>query len=68
MHLVVFCCVVGVPEENMDYMSPVFHALVDIIRTKGLDNEFVQTLTTTELHRHDERIMVRMDKLEMLPH
>lgn len=52
----------------MDYMSPVFHALVDIIRTKGLDNEFVQTLTTTELHRHDERIMVRMDKLEMLPH
>uniref|UniRef100_M1DXZ7 Uncharacterized protein n=1 Tax=Solanum tuberosum TaxID=4113 RepID=M1DXZ7_SOLTU len=62
------CRAAGVPEENVDYMAPLFAALVDITRTKGPDTEFGQTLTTIERHRRDELIMARIYGLEMLRH
>lgn len=62
------CRVAGVPEENVDYMAPLFPAPVDITRTKGLDTEFSPTLTTAERNRRDELIMARMYGLEMLRH
>lgn len=34
------CRVAGVPEENVDYMAPLFPAPVDITMTKGPDIEF----------------------------
>ncbi|KAG5606262.1 hypothetical protein H5410_027754 [Solanum commersonii] len=62
------CRVAGVPEENMDYMVPLYPALVDITRTKGPNTDFGPTLTTIEHHRRDELIMVKMYGLEMLRH
>ncbi|KAG5585360.1 hypothetical protein H5410_045794 [Solanum commersonii] len=50
----------GVPEENLDYMAPLYPALVDISRTKGLDTNFGPTLTTAERHRRDELILARI--------
>uniref|UniRef100_M1DKP2 Uncharacterized protein n=1 Tax=Solanum tuberosum TaxID=4113 RepID=M1DKP2_SOLTU len=61
-------CRGGVSEENVDYMTPLFPALVDITRTKGPDTEFGPTLTTAEHHMRDELIMARMYGLEMLRH
>ncbi|KAH0686462.1 hypothetical protein KY284_017015 [Solanum tuberosum] len=54
------CCVAGVPEENLDYMAPLYPASVDITRTKGPDTNFGPILTTAERHRRDELIMFRM--------
>ncbi|KAG5610948.1 hypothetical protein H5410_022229 [Solanum commersonii] len=62
------CRAAGIPKKNVDYMTPLFPAPVDITRTKGPDTEFVPTLTTTERHRRDELIMVRMYDLKMLRH
>ncbi|KAH0669439.1 hypothetical protein KY285_025463 [Solanum tuberosum] len=62
------CRAADVPEENIDYMAPLYPAPVDITRTKGLDTEFGLTLTTAERHRRDELIMARMYGLEMLRH
>ncbi|KAK4734815.1 hypothetical protein R3W88_009076 [Solanum pinnatisectum] len=62
------CRAAGVPEENVDYIAPVYPALVDITRTKGPDTVFGPTLTTVEHHRRDEFIMARMYGLEMLHH
>uniref|UniRef100_M1DHR2 Uncharacterized protein n=1 Tax=Solanum tuberosum TaxID=4113 RepID=M1DHR2_SOLTU len=60
--------VAGIPEESVDYMTPLFPAPMDITRTKGPDTEFGPTLTTTKRHRRDELIMVRMYSLEILRH
>ncbi|KAH0636011.1 hypothetical protein KY285_035712 [Solanum tuberosum] len=54
------CRAAGVPEENLDYMAPLYPTLVDITRTKGLDTDFGPTLTTVERHRRDELILARM--------
>uniref|UniRef100_M1DJS0 Putative plant transposon protein domain-containing protein n=1 Tax=Solanum tuberosum TaxID=4113 RepID=M1DJS0_SOLTU len=54
------CRAVGVPEENVDYMAPLYPTPVDITRTKGPDTEFGPTLTTAERHQRDELIMSRM--------
>ncbi|KAH0729728.1 hypothetical protein KY290_000857 [Solanum tuberosum] len=62
------CRVAGVPEENVDYMAPLYPALVDITYTKGPDTDFNPTLTTAERHMRDELIMARMYGLEMLRH
>ncbi|KAH0665072.1 hypothetical protein KY285_026278 [Solanum tuberosum] len=62
------CRTAGVPEENVDYMEPLFPAPVDITRTKGLDTEFGPAITTVERHRRDKLIMARMYGLEMLHH
>uniref|UniRef100_M1DJT1 Putative plant transposon protein domain-containing protein n=1 Tax=Solanum tuberosum TaxID=4113 RepID=M1DJT1_SOLTU len=62
------CCIAGVPEEQLDYMAPLYLASVDITRTKGPNTEFGPTLTTAERHRRDELIMERMYGLEMLRH
>ncbi|KAH0672406.1 hypothetical protein KY290_024647 [Solanum tuberosum] len=62
------CRAAGVPEENVDYMAPLFPAPVDITRKKGPDTEFGPTLTTVERHMRDELIMARMYGLEMLHH
>uniref|UniRef100_M1DH54 Putative plant transposon protein domain-containing protein n=1 Tax=Solanum tuberosum TaxID=4113 RepID=M1DH54_SOLTU len=62
------CRVAGVPEENVDYMAPLFPAPVDITRTKWTDTEFGPILTTADRHRRDELIMARMYGLEMLRH
>jgi len=62
------CRVAGVPEENLDYMAPLYPAPVDITRIKGPDTDFGPTLTTVERHRRDELIMARMYGLEMLRH
>ncbi|KAH0650056.1 hypothetical protein KY284_029968 [Solanum tuberosum] len=62
------CHVPGVPEENVDYMAPLFPAPVGITRTKGPDTEFGQTLTTAEHYKRDKLIIARMYGLEMLCH
>uniref|UniRef100_M1DMQ3 Putative plant transposon protein domain-containing protein n=1 Tax=Solanum tuberosum TaxID=4113 RepID=M1DMQ3_SOLTU len=62
------CRVAGVPEENLDYMAPLYPAPVDITHTKGTDTDFGPTLTTVERHKRDELIMARMYGLEMLRH
>ncbi|KAG5605372.1 hypothetical protein H5410_026864 [Solanum commersonii] len=62
------CRVAGVPEENVDYMAPLFPAPMDITRTKGPDTKFGPTLTTAEPHKRDELIMANMYGLEMLHH
>ncbi|KAG5610976.1 hypothetical protein H5410_022257 [Solanum commersonii] len=62
------CRDAGVPEEHLDYMTPLFSTPVDITRTKGPDTEFGPTLATVERHRRDELIMARMYGLEMLRH
>ncbi|KAG5581535.1 hypothetical protein H5410_052162 [Solanum commersonii] len=62
------CRDAGVPEENVDYMTPLYPALVDITQTKGPHTEFGPTLTTGECRRRDELIMARMYGLEMLRH
>ncbi|KAG5605050.1 hypothetical protein H5410_026542 [Solanum commersonii] len=54
------CRAAGVPEENIDYMSPLYPAPVDITWTKGPDTEFFPTLTTVEHHKRDELITARM--------
>ncbi|KAG5631406.1 hypothetical protein H5410_003123 [Solanum commersonii] len=64
--IIILCRAVGVPKEKVDYMEPLFPAPVDITRTKGPDTEFGPTLTTAELHRHDELIMASMYGLEIL--
>ncbi|KAG5630314.1 hypothetical protein H5410_002031 [Solanum commersonii] len=58
----------GVPDENLDYVAPLYPAPMDITWTKGPDTEFGPTLTTIERHRRNELIMVRMYNLEMLRH
>uniref|UniRef100_M1DK78 Putative plant transposon protein domain-containing protein n=1 Tax=Solanum tuberosum TaxID=4113 RepID=M1DK78_SOLTU len=62
------CFVAGVPEENVDYMAPLYPAPVEISHTKGPDTDFGPTLTTAERHKRDELIMARMYGLEMLWH
>ncbi|KAG5627799.1 hypothetical protein H5410_013017 [Solanum commersonii] len=62
------CRVAGVPEENLDYMAPLYPAPVDITHTKRPDTNFDPTLTTAKHHRRDELIMARMYSLEMLRH
>ncbi|KAG5620955.1 hypothetical protein H5410_006173 [Solanum commersonii] len=62
------CRVTGVPEENLEYMAPLYPAPVDITLTKVLDTDFGSTLTIVECHRRDQLIMARMYGLEMLRH
>ncbi|KAH0729637.1 hypothetical protein KY290_000765 [Solanum tuberosum] len=62
------CRVTGVPDENLDYVAPLYPTPVDITQTNELDTEFGPTLTTAERHRRDELIMARMYNLEMLRH
>ncbi|KAG5599415.1 hypothetical protein H5410_030785 [Solanum commersonii] len=52
------CRAKGVPEESLDYMSPLFPTLVDITNTKGPDNDQIC----------DDLIMAQMYGLEMLHH
>uniref|UniRef100_M1DB56 Uncharacterized protein n=1 Tax=Solanum tuberosum TaxID=4113 RepID=M1DB56_SOLTU len=61
------CRAASVPEENVDYMAPLYPAPVDITRTKGADTEFAPTLTTAEHHRKDELIMARTALLGIGP-
>jgi len=62
------CHIAGVPKEQLDYMAPLYPALVDITRIKGPYTEFGPTITTAEHHRRDELIMARMYGLDMLRH
>ncbi|KAG5610826.1 hypothetical protein H5410_022107 [Solanum commersonii] len=62
------CVVLQVFRKSVDYMAPLFPALVDITRTKGIDTEFRPIPTTNDRHRRDELIMARMYGLEMLRH
>ncbi|KAG5610790.1 hypothetical protein H5410_022071 [Solanum commersonii] len=43
----------SVSEESLDYMAPLFLALIVITKTKGLDNELDPTLTTMDRHRRE---------------
>ncbi|KAG5591112.1 hypothetical protein H5410_041626 [Solanum commersonii] len=60
------CRSASVQEEILDYMAPLFLALVDMTKTKGLNNEFRPQLTTAECHRCDVLIMAHIYGLEML--
>lgn len=62
------CRAAGVLEEHLDYMEPIFPALVDITNTKGPNTELDPILTTMERHRLDDLIMAKMYGLEMLRH
>ncbi|KAG5575871.1 hypothetical protein H5410_056005, partial [Solanum commersonii] len=62
------CHVAGVPEESMDYMTPLFPTPMDIMRTKGTDIKFGPILTTIKRNRRDKLFMARMYGLEMLRH
>lgn len=62
------CCLVGVLEERLDYISALYLAAVDITFTKGHDTNLGPTLTTAEHHLRDDLIMVRMYGLEILRH
>uniref|UniRef100_M1DSZ7 Uncharacterized protein n=1 Tax=Solanum tuberosum TaxID=4113 RepID=M1DSZ7_SOLTU len=62
------CHAIGVPEEILDYMAPLYPVSVDITRTKWSDIKFGPTLTTVERHKRDELITTRMYGLEILRH
>ncbi|KAG5591343.1 hypothetical protein H5410_041857 [Solanum commersonii] len=54
------CHAVGVPEESLGDMAPLYPVSLDITRTKGPDTKFGPTLTIVERHRRDELITARM--------
>lgn len=60
------CLRARVPEENLDYMAPLFKVPVDMTKTKGPDLVHGITLTTTECNRRYEMIMAHIYGLEML--
>uniref|UniRef100_M1DV28 Uncharacterized protein n=1 Tax=Solanum tuberosum TaxID=4113 RepID=M1DV28_SOLTU len=59
---------VGVLEESVDYMAPLFTTPLDVTKTKWLENMNGPTLTTAEHNMRDDLITVRMFGVEILCH
>ncbi|KAG5631731.1 hypothetical protein H5410_003448 [Solanum commersonii] len=62
------CRPAGDPEENVDYMSPLFPTPVISLEPRGSTLSLGQLSPLLERHRRNELIMARMYGLEMLCH